>query len=120
MNDFVKARGSSSLFSVPNTFYLDDAIRTWKMGADRRFKLNEFELLSLLYADDQILLYGSENFLVKISNGYNLSIPAAKTNTFCIKQPIRIKIVLNNCVIEKVKVFDYLRCSQSDYLGCEL
>ena len=57
-----------------------------KMGADCGFKLNEFDLLTLLYADDQILLSGSENplqkalyALDKIINGYSFSVPTEKT-----------------------------------------
>ena len=55
------------------------------MGAECGFKLNDFKLSTPLYADDLILLSGSENVLQKafyaldkIINGYNSSISTGK------------------------------------------
>ena len=58
---------------------MNGAIKTCKMGADCRFKLHDFKLSTLLHADDQIILSGSENIQQKafsaldnIINGCNL------------------------------------------------
>lgn len=57
--DFDNVTGRQD-YSVPPiglllNLYLDDPIRTCKMGADYGFKLNVFKLSILLYADDQIV-----------------------------------------------------------------
>lgn len=48
--------------------------------------------------------------LDKIINGYNLNMSTENTKliAFCGKLLIRGKIVLNNCIIERVKVLNYL------------
>ena len=96
--------------------------RIWDMSADCGFKLNYFKLSTLLCADDQILLSGSEyalpkafNALEKMIKGYNLNIYTEKSKriALCGKQPIKEKIVLNYYFIEQVKVFNYLGCDMS-------
>jgi uncharacterized membrane protein YgaE (UPF0421/DUF939 family) len=92
--------------------------RTWKSKIHQgiNFGRNSF-LSSLLYADDEVIIYYSEDKmqraifkLNKIADNYNLKISVTKTKTtaFKGKHPIRTKMVINDTILEQVSHLKYL------------
>jgi len=92
--------------------------RTWKSKTHQGINLGRnFFFSSLLYADDKVIIYYSEDKmqraifkLNKIADNYNLKISVTKTKTtaFKGKHPIRTKIVLNDTILKKVSHFKNL------------
>ena len=85
--NFDNTRGLRWLFSVASkSLQFEQCNQNMEDGADYGFKLSDFELSTLLYGDDQILLFGLENDVQKtfyaygkIMNDHNLSIPTETT-----------------------------------------
>ena len=76
----------------------------------------------MFFADDQVLISGSENGLQKalfqlnnITKNYNLNISIKKTKVLAFKGPdtLRAKIILDGKPIEQVNSFNYLGCDIS-------
>lgn len=115
-------RQGCSLSPILFNLYLDDAIRIWKADNNFGFRFKNAIINNLLYADDQVLISGSENILQKafynlsiIMKQYNMTVSAEKTKVlaFCGKHAIRSKIIYENKSIEQVNVFNYLGCQIS-------
>lgn len=106
---------SPTLFNL----YLDEVMKIW-LNDLNNFKINEINLTSILFADDQIVISDNENTLQKnifklneIASSFNMKISVNKTKTmaFLGSHPIRAKIVINDKIIEQVNTFKYLGCS---------
>jgi hypothetical protein len=78
----------------------------------------------MLYADDQILMATSEddlqtmtNHLNFIARKYQMTISSTKTKSTAMwkKHIQRVKIVINDNIMEQVADFKYLRCCISEY-----
>lgn len=78
--------------------------------------------MSILYADDQVIIANNENNLQKavhelqkIVETYNLKISTSKTKVMAFKgiNPVRSKIVINNTPIEQIHRFTFLGCDIS-------
>lgn len=85
-------------------FCVDDATRTWKIGADCGVKSDDFKLSSSC-VDDKIVLPGSNNalqkpFFLNIRHNLRISNDKAKLIAFLVYKPIRGNIALNNCVVD--------------------
>jgi len=75
------------------------------------------QLSTLLFADDQVIIADTEDSLQKaahklnqILTEYGLTISVQKTKSMAFKgrDPVRTKIVINNKIMEKVNLFNYL------------
>jgi hypothetical protein len=94
-----------TLFSL----YIDDIIRRWQIELKDKFYINSIEINTLLFADDQVILANSENNLQRaihrlnvISKDYNMRISIDKTKVLTLrgKDPKRIKIVINERILD--------------------
>lgn len=104
---------SPALFNI----YIDDIINRWKNELKNNFCVNNIEIDTLLYADDQVLIANSEDGLQRaiyklniVAREYNMKISEKKTKVtaFKGKYPLRSKIVINDMIIEQVMYFKYL------------
>jgi hypothetical protein len=76
--------------------------------------------MTILFADDQVIMTASENSLQKLlyqlfktASQYNLTTSTAKTKILALKgkELIRSKVVINNNIIDQIKAnFHYLDC----------
>jgi hypothetical protein len=82
-----------------------------------KFYINNIELHTLLFADDQAISVNSEDNLQRaihrlniISKNYNMRISIDKTKVLALrgKGPIRIKIVINERILDQVLNCNYL------------
>jgi hypothetical protein len=82
-----------------------------------KFYINNIEINTLLFADDQVILVNSEDNLQRaihrlnvISKDYNMLISFDKTKVLALrgKGPTRIKIVINERILYQVLNFNYL------------
>jgi hypothetical protein len=76
-----------------------------------KFYINNIEINSLHFADDQVILATSEDNLQRaihrlnvISKDYNMRISTDKTKVLALrgKDPIRIKIVINERILDQL------------------
>jgi hypothetical protein len=98
--------------------YLDEIITKWQKQDITGIKLSKNQHLStLLFADDQVIIAGTEDNLQKAAHKlhrlvteYGLTISVQKTKSMAFKgrDPVRTKIVIDNKIIEQVKSFNYL------------
>jgi transcription initiation factor TFIIIB Brf1 subunit/transcription initiation factor TFIIB len=105
---------SPTLFNI----YLDEIITKWQKEEITGIPLSKNkQLLTLLFADDQVIISNTEDNLQKavhklnqIITEYDLSISVQKTNSMAFKRraPIRSKVVIDNRIIEQVNFFNYL------------
>jgi len=102
--------------------YLNKVIRIWlqKLKTSKYFK--ELIFNTLLYADDQFIIYDTEDNLQKtvyllynISKEYNLEIATKKMKAFDFvgTDHLRTKVIINDETLEQVSRFTYLGCSIS-------
>lgn len=83
---------------------------------DAGFKMNNRRLRILCYADDAVLLAESEDDLQRLLYRFNLTakrlnmqISSEKTQAMVIsKDPIRCKLVVDECIVDQVMNFNYL------------
>lgn len=108
--------------------YIDDAIRAWKrkllqLGFDNDINSDNF-VLTLMFADDQVIISNSENTLQralfelkKIIEVYNFEISTDKTESMAFQGPtqIRCKFVINNTLIKQVNQFKFLGYTLSPF-----
>jgi hypothetical protein len=82
-----------------------------------KFCINNIEINTLLFADDQVILANSEDNLQRaihrlnvMSKDYNMRISVDKTKLLALrgKDPIRIKIVINERILDQVLNFNCL------------
>ncbi len=113
---------SPTLFNI----YLDDAIRIWKqkmkfLNFTDNFNNKKF-IMTLLFADDQVMISDNEDTLQRalyelqmIIKEYNLEISIQKTKSMAFqgKYPNRCKLVVNSQNIEQVSSFKFLGCDLS-------
>jgi hypothetical protein len=84
-----------------------------------KFYINNIEINTLLFADGQVILANSEDNLQRaihrlhvIRKYYNrISIDKTKVLALRGKDPIKIKIVINERILEQVLNFNYLGCN---------
>ena len=106
------------LSPTPFNIYLDKIITNWQKQDLTGIKLSKNQQLSkLLLVDDQVIIADTEDNLQKaahklnqIITEYGLTISVQKTKWIAFKgrDPVRPKIVIDNKIIEKVKLFNYL------------
>ena len=114
-------RQGCSLSPILFNLYLDDAIREWKDTIKfytYNFNSREY-IVTLLFADDQVLIASSENELQlathklnQVNSKYNMKISINKTKVLAFrgKEPIRCKIAIENKPVEQVSSFKFLGC----------
>jgi len=105
---------SPTLFNI----YLDEIITKWQKQDITGIKLKKKQQLStLLFADDQVIIADTEDNLQNVAHKLNqiitecvLTIFVQKTKSMAFKgrDPVRTKIVIDNKIIEKVNLFNYL------------
>jgi hypothetical protein len=105
---------SPDLFNI----YINKIIKEWKQTVNSGIQLNnKNKIQTILYADDQILITRSEdelqiavNELNKIGKKYDMKISTSKTKSvgLCGKYIQRVKIVIDDKIIEQVSSFIYL------------
>jgi hypothetical protein len=104
---------------VPTLFslYIGDIIRRWLIELKDKFYTNNIEINTLLFADDQVTLANSEDNLQRaihrlnvISKDHNMRIYFDKTKVLALrgKDPVRIKILINERILEQVLNFNSL------------
>jgi hypothetical protein len=83
-------------------------LRRWQIELKEKFYINNIEINTLLFADDQVILANPEDNLQRaihrlnvISKDYNMRISTDKTKVLALS-PIRIKIVINERILEQV------------------
>ncbi|XP_048516533.1 uncharacterized protein LOC125502453 [Dendroctonus ponderosae] len=92
---------------------------------DAEFKINNYRLRILCYADDAVLTAESEDDLQRLFYRFNLTaqrlnmqISIEKTQSMVIsKDPIRCKLVVSEHIIQQVMNFNYLRLQVSSSRG---
>jgi len=101
---------------------LDEVIRIWLQKTKSSIYFKELIFNTLLFADDQFIISGTEDNLQKtvyllynISKEYNLEIATKKTKVFGFvgTDHLRTKIIINDETLEQVSQFTYLDCSIS-------
>jgi hypothetical protein len=105
---------SPTLFNI----YLDEIITKWQKQNLTGIKLSKNQqLLTLLFADEQVIITDTERYLQKAAHKlnrliteYGLTISVQKTKSMAFKgrDPVRTKIVIDNKIEERVKSFNYL------------
>jgi hypothetical protein len=103
---------SPTLFNI----YLDEIITKWQKEDKTRIPPSKNkQLLTLLFADDQVIISNTDYNLQKaahklnqIITEYGLTISAQKTKSMAFKgrDPIRSKIVIDNKILEQVNSFN--------------
>jgi hypothetical protein len=116
INKFINRQGcplSPTLFSL----YIEDIIRRRQIELKDTFYINNIEINTLLFANNQVILANSEDNLQRaihrlnvISKDYNMRISTDKTKVLALrgKYPMRIKIVINGRIFYQVLNFNYL------------
>lgn len=103
---------SPTLFNI----YIDEVTTKW-LQTIKNFKINNTNYTTILFADDQVIISQNENDLQeaifklnKIASDFNLLISTSKSKTMAFKGslPLRVKIVINDQIIEQVNTFKYL------------
>jgi len=96
------------------------------------FKVNDFLVNTILYADDQILMATSEedlqtmpHHLNLIARKYKMTISSTKTKSMAMwgNHTQRLKIVINNNIIEKVLNIWDIACQNTEVIykiNCKL
>lgn len=116
---------SPTLFNL----YMDEVIRIWLNEISLDFKLNDINCTTILFADDQVVISESENALQqavfkldRIASSFNMKISSNKTKAmaFIGSQPVRVKLVIENRIIEQINTFTYLGCSITYGKKCEI
>jgi hypothetical protein len=96
---------------------LEEIITKWQKQDLTGIKLSKHQQLStLLFADDQVIretdgnLQKAAHKLNRIMTEYGLTISVQKTKSMAFKgqDPVITKIVIDNKLIEKVNMFNYL------------
>ncbi len=96
---------------------MDVIIKKWLMTLNEVFKINNVEMPTLLFADDQLIIGKSEHEtqiavhkLSQIANEYGMKISPNKTKVMAFKglEPLRAKIVIDGQIIEQISEFKYL------------
>ncbi len=104
---------SPTLFNI----YMDVIIKKWLMTFNEVFKINNVEIPTLIFADDQLIIGKSEHEtqiavhkLSQIANEYGMKISPNKTKVMAFKglEPLRAKIVIDGQIIEQISEFKYL------------
>ena len=98
--------------------YFNKSVQEFKIVIKKGIQLNNRKLVNtILHADDRILIATSEdelqtmvNHLKLIARKYKMTISSTKTKSMvmCGNHKQRVKIVINNNIIEKVTDFKYL------------
>ena len=119
-------RQGCSLSPILFNLYLDEALREWKnLLTSYTLNLNNNEyVLTMLFADDQVVIASSEDELQlathklnQVVSNFNMKISTKKTKVLAFrgKEQARCKIVINNEMIEQVSTFKFLGCTMSIY-----
>jgi retron-type reverse transcriptase len=105
---------SPTLFNI----YLDELITKWQKQRITGIKLSKnWQLSTLLFADDQVIIAKTEDDLQKAAHKLNqiimehsltISVQKTKSTAFKGQDPVRTKIVIDNKIIEQVNSFNYL------------
>jgi hypothetical protein len=118
--DYVKAvcELSPILFDI----YMNKILETWQKREPKGIKLNNrCTIVTVLFADDQILSAETENDLQRnlyhlneILKEYIMKISTEKTKVMATlgRDIIRPKIIIDDKKIEQVSKFEYLGCNQ--------
>ena len=107
---------SPTLFNI----YTDEILNIWNQNVDSGIQLcNNVFLNSLLYADDTVIIFNSEDKLqyalfklnkIGLDFGMKISPHKSKVMAFRGKWPIRCKIVLDDQALDQARDFSYLGC----------
>jgi hypothetical protein len=110
--------------------YINKIIELWKITNPKGIKITrDTQITHLVYADDQVLLAFTEDGLQRAVTGlnhilqlYNLQILETKTKAMGIQGKYwrRVKVVINNKIIEQVSSFTYLGSKISDKIIADL
>ena len=105
--------------------YINKIIQEFKLAIKKGIQLNNRKILNtILYADDQILMATSEDELQTmvhqlnlIARKYKMTISSTKTKSMTMRGNYiqRVRIVINNNIIEQVTEFKYLGYRISEY-----
>jgi hypothetical protein len=96
---------------------LDEIITNWYEEDKRISTSKNQQLLTLLFADDQVVISNTEDDLQKAACKFNqvitehgLTISVQKTKLMAFKggDPVRSKTVIDNTIVEQVNSFNFL------------
>jgi hypothetical protein len=110
--------------------YIKYIIDLWKMTNPKGIKITrDTQITHFVYADNQVLLEPTEDNLQRAVTGlnyilqfYNLQTSEIKTEAMGIQGKYwrRVKIVINNKIIDQVSSFTYLGSKISDKIKADL
>ncbi|KAJ4431271.1 hypothetical protein ANN_19868 [Periplaneta americana] len=112
----IELRQGCGLSPILFDLYLNKIIEEWRKREPKGILLNQRNIDTICFADDQVILAENEelqravNNLNKIAKDFSMTISNTKTKSMALKGKIqkRIKIVINQEVIEQVSNFTYL------------
>jgi len=118
-------RQGCGLLPVLFIIYINKIVQEFKLAIKKGIQLNNRKILNtILYADDQILMATSEDELQTmvhqlnlIARKYKMTISSTKTKSMTMRGNYiqRVRIVINNNIIEQVTEFKYLGYRISEY-----